>query len=195
MDERQVIRGFLANIEVLPPLIVSFQFNPQSIQDNKSVRYADLHAELGGDAPGKLYTGGGERTIRFRLHLDGLEKGTNPLNPSAVANGISTELAKLRSFLYPKFDAFALAGSLFGGPKGRRLAAPPTCYFGYGTRILECVLTELRVDETLHNSALAPVRATADVTLSVIEEGALHEVDRVQRGVLSALGLANVRIV
>lgn len=196
MTERQVLRGFLANIEVLPPLIVTFQFNPDSISDNKAVNYTDRNTELCGNAPGKVYTGGGERTITFDLQLHGLEKGANALNPLPVDNGISTELAKLRSFLYPKADAWAQLGSLLGGDQGRRVQAPPTCVFGFGTRVLECVLTGLTVTETQFNSALAPVRADVSVSLSVVEEDGhpLYEFDRQHRNVLALLGLQNIHV-
>lgn len=197
MSERQVLRGFLANIDVLPPLIFTFQFNPESVRDNKAVNYSDRNADLCGNAPGKVYTGGGHRTISFDFKLHGLEEGTNAINPTPLDNGISTELAKLRSFLYPKADAWASLGSLFGGgDEGTRLAAPPTCIFGFGTKILECVVTELTISETQFNSLLAPVRADVSVTLTVIEEddNALYELDKQHRNLLAALGIQNISI-
>lgn len=197
MEQSQVLRGFLANIDVLPPLIVTFQFNPTSINDNKTVNYADRAATLSGNAPGKVYTGGGHRTITFALKLHGLEQGTNVLNPTGVDNGISTELAKFRSFLYPKADAWGtLSGLLGGSSSGRRLASPPTCFFGFGTKVLECVVTDIRIDETQFNSVLAPVRADVTVTLDVIEDdgNALYQLDKQHRNLLAALGLQNIRI-
>lgn len=193
--QRQVLRGFIANVEVLPPLVVTFQFNPDSISDNKSVRYTDRNTELCGNAPGKVYTGGGERTISFDIQLHGLERGLDRINPLPLDNGISTELAKLRSFLYPKADAWAQLGSLFGGSEGRRVQSPPTCVFGFGTRVLECIVTAMTVTETQFNSLLAPVRADVSLTLSVIEEDGhpLYEFDKQHRNVLAALGLQNIR--
>jgi hypothetical protein len=193
MSERQVLRGFIANVEVLPPLIVTFQFNPETITDNKVVNYADRNADLCGNAPGKVYTGGGHRTITFDLKLHGLERGTNILNPSPVANGVSTELAKLRSFLYPKSDAWAV---LFGSEEGQRLVSPPTCIFGFGTKILECVVTDVNITETQFNSALAPVRADVRLTLVVNEESdnKLYKLDRFLRNTQAALGLQNIRL-
>lgn len=193
MNDRQVLRGFLANVEVIPPLIITFQFNPSSLTDNKEVRYADRNTELRGNAPGKVYTGGGHRTISFDLKLHGLEQGTNRLNPTPLDNGISTELARLRSFLYPKSDAWATLG---GSAEGVRLTPPPTCIFGFGLKILECVVTDLRINETQFNSLLAPVRADVGVTLVVIEESenALYQLDKQHRNVLAALGLQNIRL-
>jgi hypothetical protein len=196
-EQRQVLRGFLANIDMIPPLILTFQYNPTSVSDNKVANYADRAATLSGNAPGKVYTGGGHRTITFDLKLHGLEQGTNVLNPSAIDNGISTELAKLRSFLYPKADAWGtLSGLLGGASPGKRLASPPTCYFGFGTKILECVVTDIRITETQFNSALSPVRADVTVTLDVIEDdgNALYQLDKQHRNVLAALGLQNIRV-
>ncbi|TVP48065.1 MAG: hypothetical protein EA350_03790 [Gemmatimonadales bacterium] len=191
--ERQVLRGFLANIEVFPPLILTFQFNPESVSDTKATQYGDRDAELCGNAPGKVYTGGGHRTISFDLKLHGLEKGTNALNPTGLDNGIATELAKLRSFVYPKEDAWAAFGSSVGG---RRLQAPPVCTFGFGAKILDCVVTELTISETQFNSFLAPVRADVRVTLVVVEDSgnALYELDKHRRNAQAALGLQNVSI-
>lgn len=193
MDEKQVIRGFLANKDVIPPIVITFQFNPGSIQDNKAVKYADGNPDLSGNAPGKSYTGGGDRTITFSFKLHGLEQGTNPLNPSALDNGISTELAKLRSFLYPKGDAWSLVRS---GELGKRLNAPPTCLFGFGTRLLQCVVTNLQITESQFNSMLAPVSADISVTLIVNEEddNALYKLDTQHRNMLAELGNANVRL-
>ncbi len=190
--EKQVLRGFLANVEVMPPLIVTFQFNPESISDNKAVNYAERQTSLSEDTPGKIYTGGGDRTITFDIKLHGLEKGLNALNPTPVDNGISTELAKLRSFLYPKADAWAVIG---GGEEGRRISSPPTCVFGFGTKILECVVTGMNITETQFNSVLAPVRAEAQITLTVIEEkdNKFHTLDRGHRNALAALGIQNIR--
>lgn len=192
MIEKQVLRGFLANVEVMPPLIVTFQFNPASISDNRAVNYAERYAGLGEDTPGKVYTGGGDRTISFDIQLHGLEQGANVLNPTPVANGISTELAKLRSFLYPKSDAWA---TIAGGEAGRRISSPPTCIFGFGTKILECVVTGMNITETQFNSALAPVRAEVQITLTVIEEGdnQFSTLDKAHRNALAALGIQNIR--
>lgn len=194
MIERQVLRGFLANIDVIPPLIVTFQFNPETLSDNKAVKFADRGGDLCGNAPGKEYIGGGERTISFLIKLHGLEQGTNALNPNPLDNGISTELAKLRSFLYPKSDAWASWGALLDKEEGVRLSAPPTCVFGFGTKILECVVTQMTVTEAQFNSALAPVRADVNVTLVVIEKGVLYELDKQHRNALAALGIQNINV-
>jgi hypothetical protein len=194
VEEKKVMRGFMANVDVLPPLILTFQFNPESVSDNKGVNYADQQGDLC-TAPGKVYTGGGARTITFDIKLHGMEQGTNKLLPIGLDNGIQTELAKLRSFLYPMEDAWGSLSSLFGDePQGKRVAAPPTCVFGFGTKILECIVTDITITETQFNSYLAPVRADVKVTLNVIEEGKFYEFDKQHRNVLAMLGLQNVSL-
>ncbi len=190
MFERQVLRGFLANVEVEPPLVVTFRFNPSSIRDDKAVSYANRRDDLCSRAPQKEYTGGGDRTLSFVLELHGLERGSDRSNPAPLDNGISTELATLRSFLYAREDAWADGAAT----EGKRLSPPPACVFGFGSKILECLVTRLTVEETQFNSVLAPVRATVGVTLAVREEAgnALYELDRKRRNALVELGIQNL---
>ena len=189
--ERQVLNGFLANVTASPPLIVAFRFNPESVSDSKAVQFSDRSSELCGNAPGKVYTGGGDRTISFDLTLHGLEQGGDPVNPTGLENGVASELARLRSFMYPKDDAWTAMAS---AGSGRRLQPPPTCTFGFGAKVLDCVVTQLTVTETQFNSFLTPVRADANVTLVVIEDpaNALHELDRHRRNALSLRGMQNL---
>lgn len=194
MNENLVLRGFIASVDIIPPLIFTFQYNPQSISDNKGVTYADANNALCGNAPGKFYVGGGDRVISFSFKLDGLERGTDRLNPTANDNGISTELAKLRSFLYPREDAWKVLGGAI--PGGMRLASPPSCYFGFGSRLLQGTITQMQITETQFNYLLAPVRADVSITI-VVEESAgdvLHELDRQRRNRLAGLGLQNLGI-
>ncbi len=192
MIDLPVIRGFIANVDVIPPLIFTFQFNPSSISDNKKVTYVDQNSALCGNAPGKFYVGGGDRIISFSFNLHGLETGLNPTNPTGVDNGISTELAKLRSFLYPRADAWLASGA----PGGHRMASPPTCYFGFGLKVLEGTIIDMQINETQFNATLAPVRADVSVTIAVDESDGnkLYELDKQHRNVLSALGLQSVKI-
>jgi hypothetical protein len=179
--DNQVLRGFLAVKDVNPPFIVPFQFNPSSISDNKGVSYADQRVL---DVPGKVFTGSGSRTISFDIRLYGLEEGASPNIADPVDNGITVILAKLRALVYRKADVFEGTGGI-----GRRLSSPPHCYFGFGTRLLECIVTDLRVTETQFNPVLAPVRADVSITLSVVEDpqNPLYLADRKRQQKLAAL--------
>jgi hypothetical protein len=161
MSENQIQRGFLATKDAISPFILPFQFNPASISDNKGVSYADRGIL---DFPAKVFTGPGPRTIAFDVKLYGLEEGAGrPSDPRD--GGVSATLAKLRSLVQPKVDVFEGTGGV-----GRRLASPPRCLFGFGRRVLECIVTDLKITETQFNHLLAPVKADVSVTLQVIEE-------------------------
>ena len=191
-EEQQVQRGFLADADVQSQskLIVTFQFNPQSITDNREVHYADLQTSLSQDTPGKIYTGGGDRTITFDIQLHGTESGLDDKNQTPEDNGVTRALATLRSFLYPKTDAWAAAPK---GEAGRRVTSPPICFFGFGTRIFECVVAGMEITETQFNSRLAPVRAEVRITLKVNEEKE-NTADRVLGDFVITSGDQNTRL-
>ena len=181
--EKQVLRGFLANVVVNPPLIVTFQFNPESISDNKAVYYAERYASLSEDSPGKVYTGGGDRTISFEIKLHGLEQGTNALNPAPVDNGISTELAKLRSFLYPRTDTWAMISS---GEEGRRISSVFSVSVRRFWNVSRPAWTSLKHSLT----CLAPVRAEVKIILRLSRNGnKLHTLDKGPQKCLAAMGI------
>jgi hypothetical protein len=191
MDDEIVVRGFLASLQVFPPLILHFQFNPASIRDNKEARLVPARREQTGNAPSRCYVGGGDRTIAFRFSLHGLEP--HPTIQTGANEGIAPELATLRSFLYPRSDALDLHREVMRATGGRALPAPPTCLFGFGPRLLECWVSSLDIDETQFSELLIPVRADVDITLTVIEEenNPFYQFDHAQR--LLFTGLQNVR--
>ena len=56
--------------------------------------------------------------------------------------------------------------------------------------------TDIKIEEMMFNSKLAPVRADVTVTLDVIEDdgNAFYQVDKQRRNVLAALGLQNIKV-
>jgi hypothetical protein len=187
VSERSV-RGFLASVDVIPVLKVVFQFNPATMQDAKRVDYTEQPAGEGAESALE-YTGAGLRRLTFTLQLHGLEQGHDRLNPTPVDNGVATDLAVLRSFLYPRSTAWAQLSS--GGSEGWLLARPPRCIFGFGTRVLHCYVTGLTVTEEQYSSSLTPVRAKVAVTLTVVEEDGdpLYRLDTEHRLALAAAAM------
>ena len=66
----------------------------------------------------------------------------------------------------------------------------------FGTKILECIVTEMNITETQFNSLLAPVRADVRITLTVIEGAGndLYELDKQRRNLLAAVGIQNISV-
>jgi hypothetical protein len=178
------VRGFLASMDTIPILKVVFQFNPETMRDDKRVEYTEEPAGTSDDVVLR-YTGAGLRTLSFTLQLHGWERGRDPANATGVDNGVSTDLAVLRSFLYPRASPWA---QLAHQGDGWLSTEPPLCVFGFGSRVLHCHVSQLAVTEQQYNSTLAPVRATVEVTLTVVEQDddPLSRLDRQQRLVLAA---------
>jgi hypothetical protein len=178
-------RGFLVSVGVTPEIAVHFQYNPISISDKRAINYATITAP-GVLLPTRQYTQGGDRTITFSVHIDGLFHGPAEGSdargepPAAGAdiilrgdNGsILPELNKYRAFLYPQTNDWKTAGATFTPlfDELRPFKPPPRARFGFGfgpgsERVIDCVVTDVSIDETLFNSELSPVRADVSVTL------------------------------
>jgi Contractile injection system tube protein len=171
--EQVPARGFLRSVGVTPEILVEFQYNPTQLTDKRSVNYSTVNAP-GQLMPLRYYNQGGERTITFTTQIDGLFRGPVD-NPSPIATdadgGIAPELNKYRAFLYPQRDDWEDAGFSFVPLYTDELefTTPPTAQFGFGERgepeVIDCVVTEVSVQETLFNENLAPLRAEVSVTL------------------------------
>lgn len=167
-------RGFLVSVGVEPEIRVRFQYNPDKVTDKRSVSYASLTAP-GMLMPVRQYTAGGERTMSFTVLVDGLFDG--PADDTIALTrddrgGIGPELAKYRAFTYPRTPRWLDAAGAADGFTGLyaeaepAFAAPPTCLFGFGERVLDCVVTEVTITEQLFNATLDPVRAEVQVSLT-----------------------------
>jgi hypothetical protein len=167
------VRGFLASVGVDPPVLVKFQYNPTDIADKRSVNYASLAAP-GTLLPVRQYTGGGERTITFTVVVDGIF-AAGPEHPAIARDadgGIGPELAKYRAFVYPRTarwpstahrpDGFT---GIYAGADENTFAAPPGCRFGFGDRVVDCLVTEIAITELVHAPNLAVLRARVVVSL------------------------------
>jgi Contractile injection system tube protein len=162
------VRGFLASVGLDPRILVRFQFNPMTVADKRTAGWASLSAP-GALLPVRQYTSGGERTITFSVAVDARWGGVE-LDDDG---GIAPELTKYRAFLHPSTpswpDAAHLASGFTGLYAGRETVfePPPAARFGFGDRVVDCVVTEVTVTETLHTPTLAPLRA--EIAVSLVE--------------------------
>ncbi|MGH2933881.1 MAG: hypothetical protein ACRDL2_05120 [Gaiellaceae bacterium] len=183
MNQVQAVsRGFLVSVGVKPEIAVHFQYNPTTISDKRAINYATISAP-GVLLPTRQYTQGGDRTISFSIHVDGLFHGPAegsdardaPLATGAdmIARGdnnsILPELNKYRAFLYPQTDRWKEAGATFTPlyDELRPFMPPPRARLAFKERVIDCIVTEISIEETLFNSNLAPVRA--DVSVTIVE--------------------------
>ncbi|POF29088.1 CIS tube protein [Roseibium marinum] len=164
-----VTQGSLRARNAAPPIVAYFQFNPEKISDRRTVTYADI------DAPGQIlpfrqYVRGGERSLSFRAEIAGVLAANNGRIEIGEDGDISGEIAKYQALLYPLNPSWRSAGisqaATFAST--REFRSPPVCVLSLGTRVLDCILSDLTVEETMFNAALLPVSASLRMTIKEI---------------------------
>lgn len=172
MALRNPVRGFLVSVGLDPEILVQFQYNPAQVSDKRSTSYATLNAP-GMLMPVKQYSAGGERTLSFTVVVDGLFPGPADDEIDIARDergGIVPELNKYRAFTYPQTERWPDANGMPDGFTGLYagaetvFTAPPPCRFGFGERVVDCVVTDLQITEKLYTPDLDPVRAEVQVT-------------------------------
>lgn len=163
----------------IPPLALSFEFNPQTISRTRTVTLPangpggrrggyDFRTPL--DTPRVAH---GVSVAPETFSVDAMFDGTDRTGAPG-AFGVQPELDVLRTMLEPKVQ----------GPMGLRMLAGlgSTPAFGFrrdetisvvlfvwGPHVLPVFLTSVRVEETQHLPTLVPVRARVSIGMQVIE--------------------------
>lgn len=178
-----------------PARVLLFQFNPETIQDNKGNNYTT-----------KSYTGftyndypwisGGERVITFELNFIATAGANTPhfgkgRDTSSVygastvdtlekffPHGTLDDIDILRGFLYPKLtDPEVVRFTKSGHIPTPKFTSPPIVIFSYGAMYLEGYVTDCNIEHTTVNEKLIPVISKANVTFKVIEAYVPTELD------------------
>ncbi len=179
-NQPKLSKGALVDIDpqVVPPLIVQFQFNPEAIQRRRSVQLRDPAARQGheGRSPADQALGEAQatlidpETITMDIRLDAtdrLEQG----DPATVRFGVLPELSALELMATPRPPSpfttqLGLSADLgFSGQE-----ATPVLVFVWGrNRVYAVRLKDLSINETEHSPDLNPTRVIVSVTLQVLE--------------------------
>jgi hypothetical protein len=190
----------------LPPLILEFEFNPESLTRSRTVSFdssalpiIDFVTPGEGNRIGQAASATAE-TISFKILLDATDKLSDPNHPMhavAVASGVEPEIATLRSMVEPKVNGpgpFQVMAALGGGGAHahERDEHLSVLLFVWGTHILPVFMTSLSIDEQAHLPLLKPYRAEATIALQVLEStNPFYQVEQVQRMLMSAANLVN----
>lgn len=179
-----ILRGaFVESGISFPPLIVPFQFNPETISRDRSNSF---------NVPGKKnkvsseYHQGfenlevlrqnqdvnfGSETMSFKIRLDATDQ-LDEWDPIAQEFGISPQLSTLELMMSPKTDNLAVLellklqeGHTFTGNE-----KPPMILFIWGRKkVLPVNIDSMKVEEQQFDTKLNPIRAEISVGLTVIE--------------------------
>jgi|APLak6261659701_1056019.scaffolds.fasta_scaffold00006_10 hypothetical protein len=179
-----VTKGFLVEYGLSrPPLSLVFEFNPESITRNRTIRLQTGNApgtqggydfNLPTDTP-RVAQGVSVEPEQFSLDI--LLDATDRMDQGdlvATQYGIEPELDTLRSMVEPKTqgpDGVQLLASLGQGePRAfQRSESASVLLLVWGSHILPVFLTSLRVEEKAHMPNLVPYRANANLSFQVIE--------------------------
>ncbi|MCB1761060.1 MAG: hypothetical protein KDI68_14915 [Gammaproteobacteria bacterium] len=193
----------------LPPLMLQFEFNPQTLSRTRTISITR------GNAPGtrggydfalptetpRVAQGVSVEPEQFNLQilLDATDRMGDPNLPGhavAVTLGIEPELDTLRSMVEPKSQGpggLQMLSSLgLGGSRAfQRDEHPSVLLLVWGTHILPVFLTSVQVEESAHLPHLVPYRANVTLSFQVIEgNNPFYQVEKIRQTVGAALNLA-----
>lgn len=132
-------------------------------------------------------------TLKIRFDAsDRLDEGDNTITEQF---GIAPRLATLEEMVYPKEEGSRIP--VLGSSKGYSYTnkeKPPLILFIWGRkRVLPVNITSLNITEILYSPDLNPLRATASVSLMVIEgNSGPYKYSKAMKEAMSVLNLANI---
>ena len=159
--------------------VIPFRFNPESLSRSVTVEAGQSGGGVEGAAPGAAAAPAGEASadtssgalkesfsIQIRLDFADREQSVSGLDEEF---GIAPEIAAIEDLLYPA-ETESEASS--DGTEPVRPARPrPTVLFVWGRkRVLPVRIASLKIDESVYNNHLNPVRAEIEASLEVLGE-------------------------
>ena len=205
----KVLRGAFVEYGLsLPPLLFSFQFNPEQLTRGRTASWqaggadgAGNGCREGSEAQQRACIAQvqvSEESISLTLQLDATDAIADGTGLGAEF-GVAPQLSTLELMIYPKtgelfgFPVGNLVGgaSMFGAAKAKAI---PILLFVWGrSRVLPVVMTSLQITEQEHFPDLSPKRASAAVQLKVLEGmNPPYLYSHGWRTALAAMNLANL---
>jgi hypothetical protein len=158
--------------------LIPFRFNPEGLSRSISIEVAPGSEGVEGSTTAKkskteqaadASSGTLKETFNVTIRLDFVDLLEASPNLDQEL-GILPEIAALEDLLYAV--APATTASSDGKEPVQPRAARPTVLFVWGEqRIYPVRITQMTVNETLHNASLNPIRAEVEVGLEVLRDG------------------------
>jgi hypothetical protein len=160
-----------------PKRVIPFRFNPETLSRSLQVQ----QGRSGSGTEGASRGGGGrsdqgadassgtlKQTLSVQVRFDFHDRHDTAQDLPAEL-GIAPEIAALESLLYPAESPSEHTGD--GSEPVRARSQRPTVLFVWGRkRVLPVRITGMKVNETLFNTELNPLRAEVEVSLEVLGE-------------------------
>lgn len=201
-----MLKGFLLEYGLsLPPLVLVFEFNPQTLSRSRSIQLPSSPAPgfrgydftLPTDTP-RVAQGVSVNEEEFSVEvIFDASYRMNDGDPIASTLGVEPELDTLRSMVEPKSQGPAglqvLSSLGLGESRAfQRDEHASVLLFAWGTHVLPVFLTSIQVEEKLHLPTLIPYRANANLSFRVIEgNNPFYQVEKVRQLVGAGLNLAS----
>lgn len=197
----RLIKGALVGVEPANPLasVVVFQYNPDTLTRRLEARAVSGDGERG---EAQRLSGPPKETITLSIEIDATDQ-LEQANPVATSLGIYPALSALEMMLYPKSPvviantALALIGTIEILP----MEGPFVLFVWGPQRVLPVRLTSLGITEEAYDPSLNPIRAKAELSLSVLsyqDLGVLHPghwlflAHQQAKEVVAAMNVANI---
>jgi hypothetical protein len=202
-NQPKLLKGALvdSNIISVPPLVVPFQFNPETIHRRRSTRLREPVSRQGRDFATPATQAMGEaqttlidpETITMDIRLDATDDLENG-DPIAGQFGVLPALSALEMMMVPRANSI-FAGLLklsAGFGFGDRQETPVLIFVWGRQRLYPVRLTELSINESESNPSLCPTRVIASVTMQVLEgDNPFFRFTQAQRELLAGLNAVN----
>jgi hypothetical protein len=164
----RLLKGALIGVDVFNPIasVVVFQYNPDTMTRRLEPRASGGDGERG---EALRLTGPPKETITLSVEIDATDQ-LEEAHPLAVSVGISPTLAALEMILYPKSLSVILNMTLsaVGTVEILPTEAPLTLFVWGPTRVLPVRLGSLSITEEAYDTMLNPIRAKAELSLTVL---------------------------
>jgi hypothetical protein len=168
----RTLRGAIVAVSPLQPLsrVVLFQYNPDEVSRTIQPRQGDAasnQAQGGTDA--KPLVGAPAETVSLTAELDATDQ-LAAKDPVAATSGILPQLSVLEMLLHPdSARVLARAALMSAGTIEILPVEKPLAVLVWGpARIVPVKLTNLQITEQAHSPTLVPVRASVQITASVL---------------------------
>jgi hypothetical protein len=197
-NQPKLIKGALVDTDPLaaPPLVVPFQFNPETLTRRKSVRIPAPPSRRGREESTPedqslevQNTVTEPETISMDIRLDAtdaLEDGDG----AAAELGVLPALSALELMITPRSEtvlgSFAGLASDFGF--GDRLVTPVLIFVWGRQRLYPVRLTQMDIEEVEYNANLSPTRVIVGMTMQVLGGASqFQRYTQAQRALLAGL--------